>query len=80
MLELDTLPATPPPPPRDPRRGVWGIPYGWWIVICMVYVISPLDLMPELLLGPLGIPDDIGMFGFGVYNFVQWIRARRLKP
>lgn len=28
-------------------------------VICFAYVLSPIDLVPEAVLGPLGIPDDI---------------------
>lgn len=29
------------------------------MLACLVYVISPIDLMPEAFLGPLGIPDDL---------------------
>lgn len=35
-----------------------------WIIVlmifAMVYVISPIDLIPELLFGPIGYIDDIG--------------------
>lgn len=26
---------------------------------CFLYTISPVDILPEVILGPLGIPDDI---------------------
>ncbi len=34
-------------------------------LLCFVYVISPVDLMPELLLGPFGLADDlvVGLIG-----------------
>ena len=40
------------------RRGMsWR---GWLtIAACAVYILSPFDLAPEALLGPLGLPDDL---------------------
>ena len=32
----------------------------WRILIAGLYILSPFDILPELLLGPLGIADDIG--------------------
>lgn len=32
----------------------------------IVYVISPLDLMPELLLGPFGLADDAGILAMAI--------------
>lgn len=33
----------------------------------VVYAIAPIDLMPELVLGPLGLADDLGVWGmFGL--------------
>ena len=29
------------------------------IAVCFLYIFSPLDLLPEEFLGPLGIPDDL---------------------
>jgi uncharacterized membrane protein YkvA (DUF1232 family) len=26
---------------------------------CLVYVLSPVDLLPEALLGPFGLADDV---------------------
>jgi uncharacterized membrane protein YkvA (DUF1232 family) len=32
----------------------------WFTVLaCLVYVISPIDLLPEAFLGPFGVPDDV---------------------
>jgi uncharacterized membrane protein YkvA (DUF1232 family) len=34
--------------------------YRWWIVgASLVYLLSPIDLLPEALLGPLGLVDDM---------------------
>jgi len=35
----------------------------WWIIIPVIYVLSPVDLIPEPILG-FGIVDDIVMLGF----------------
>jgi len=36
----------------------------WWkiliAVLCGVLILSPLDIVPEAILGPLGGVDDIG--------------------
>ena len=32
-------------------------------VFAFVYTIIPVDLIPELFLGPLGIADDLGVWG-----------------
>jgi len=35
-----------------------------WIaaVVTVIYTISPIDLIPELFLGPLGLIDDLGVW------------------
>jgi hypothetical protein len=64
---------------HDPRRGAFNIPYGYWILICIVYIISPFDFIPDFL--PLvGWTDDTGVLGFAIYNVVKWYRARRMAP
>lgn len=36
-------------------------------IAALVYAFAPIDLIPELVLGPLGIADDIGVWTvFGV--------------
>jgi len=32
----------------------WGI-----VFVCLIYIISPIDLLPESVLGPFGFIDDI---------------------
>jgi uncharacterized membrane protein YkvA (DUF1232 family) len=39
-------------------------PTTWVVAIAaVVYTFAPIDLIPELLLGPLGFADDIGVWG-----------------
>lgn len=39
-------------------------PMTWLTAIfAFVYTIVPIDLIPELFLGPLGIADDLGVWG-----------------
>ena len=34
---------------------------GWtFAIFCGVYCISPVDIVPEFLLGPFGLVDDVG--------------------
>jgi len=37
------------------------------IVICIIYILSPLDLIPEIPLGPLGLIDDAGVLAFMLF-------------
>lgn len=43
-------------------------PMTWVVAIAaVVYTFSPIDLIPELILGPLGFADDLGVWAiFGV--------------
>ena len=36
------------------------------VLLCVLYVVSPVDLLPEAVLGPFGLPDDFvaAMVGF----------------
>jgi uncharacterized membrane protein YkvA (DUF1232 family) len=39
----------------------------------LVYGISPIDIIPELLTGPLGFIDDLGILGvagFAIYKLL----------
>ena len=33
----------------------------WLLILSLLYVLSPIDLLPEFILGPLGIVDDLGL-------------------
>jgi uncharacterized membrane protein YkvA (DUF1232 family) len=35
---------------------------GLMAIACAIYVLSPIDLMPELVLGPFGLIDDGAAF------------------
>ncbi|NUR72706.1 MAG: DUF1232 domain-containing protein [Hamadaea sp.] len=62
------------------------------MALATLYVISPIDLMPEILLGPLGLIDDgivvawiAGAFLSETDRFLQWERLfpkgrRRERP
>ena len=40
---------------------------GWGVAIfCGIYCISPVDIMPEALLGPFGLVDDLGAAAAGL--------------
>ena len=40
---------------------------------CGVYVLSPIDLMPEVVLGPFGLLDDLGAGIAGIVSLKQAI-------
>jgi uncharacterized membrane protein YkvA (DUF1232 family) len=42
--------------------------------LAVVYLISPIDLLPEMLLGPIGYIDDIGSIIAAVIYIVQIYR------
>jgi len=41
------------------------------IFICVIYILSPLDLIPEIPLGPLGLIDDAGVLAFMLFLIKQ---------
>ncbi len=44
-----------------------------WVVgiAAVVYTFVPIDLIPELVLGPLGFADDIGVWGILAILFAR---------
>lgn len=42
------------------------------IIAVLLYVISPIDLVPELLLPVLGQLDDVTILILGTYLFIRW--------
>lgn len=44
---------------EDPNRSIFTRIFLAAAPFFVVYILSPLDLMPEILLGPLGLTDDI---------------------
>jgi uncharacterized membrane protein YkvA (DUF1232 family) len=54
-------------------------------VLGLVYVLSPVDIMPEVLLGPFGLGDDalvtawvVGALLGETERFLQWEQRRRV--
>ena len=37
----------------------------------LLYFLSPIDVLPEAMLGPLGIADDVGVIFFAMKTFVN---------
>lgn len=68
---------------RSVRRGEHRLATSTWAagIAAGVYTIAPIDLIPELLLGPLGLTDDLGVWGIFAVLYVReharW-RANRL--
>jgi len=47
-------------------------PTTWVVAIAaVVYTFAPIDLIPELVLGPLGFADDLGIWGILAVLFVR---------
>jgi uncharacterized membrane protein YkvA (DUF1232 family) len=44
-----------------------------WVaaIAAVVYQVAPIDLIPELALGPLGFVDDIGLWGIFAILFAR---------
>ncbi len=40
------------------RRGL-SAPEWVLLILAAVYILSPVDIIPEMLLGPLGLTDDV---------------------
>ncbi len=65
------------------RRGEHRFAATTWAagIAAAVYTIAPIDVIPEVLLGPLGLTDDLGVWGvFAVLyarEHARW-RANRL--
>ena len=49
------------------------------IVICIIYILSPFDLIPEIPLGPLGLIDDAGVLAFMLFLIKQFWGLRDEK-
>lgn len=47
------------------------------MIICLAYVLSPIDLIPEFPLGPLGLADDLVVGLIGLRKLFQGEPADR---
>ena len=57
------------------------MPFVAWgfVVLCAAYTISPVDILPEVVMGPFGLCDDLGAVVAGVATAVKTIRASKEK-
>lgn len=47
-------------------------------IVALAYVISPLDLLPELALGPIGAIDDVMLLMLAVDQFMRFVPGELL--
>ncbi len=53
--------------PKCRLRAVLMQVVGWAVVVfCVIYGLSPADLLPECILGPLGLFDDLGAIAVAI--------------
>jgi len=57
---------------RIPPRGVVAI------ATAGLYLVVPVDVLPEAVLGPLGLVDDAGIVGAAVLFALKVARARKV--
>lgn len=57
------------------------LPFAAWgvAIFCAIWAISPIDLVPEALLGPFGLVDDVGAVVAGVMAARTAINASKQK-
>jgi uncharacterized membrane protein YkvA (DUF1232 family) len=57
------------------------MPFVAWgfVALCAAYAISPVDALPEILLGPFGLVDDAAAIFMGVGTAVATIRKAQQK-
>ncbi|MGH1362844.1 MAG: YkvA family protein [Calditrichia bacterium] len=51
---------------EEKPKSIWGI-----LILTILYLVSPIDLLPEALLGPLGFIDDAALFAYLIKRFLQ---------
>jgi uncharacterized membrane protein YkvA (DUF1232 family) len=69
---------------EDPNRNIIGRLFLAITPLLFVWILSPLDLLPEFILGPLGLTDDIllliGMFLLARLAYSFYGQKRYVKP
>ena len=73
----DVLAASQPAAAPRKRRGLRA-PEWVALVIAAVYVLSPVDVVPEVLLGPLGLTDDV--VALALIAKLGWSATRPATP
>ncbi len=57
------------------------MPFVAWgfVVLCALYAVSPVDVLPEIVMGPFGLVDDAAAIIAGVGTAMATIKAQREK-
>ena len=57
------------------------MPFVAWgfVALCGAYALSPVDVLPEIVLGPFGLVDDLGAVVAGVGTAISTIQAQKRK-
>lgn len=57
------------------------MPFVAWgfVALCTAYAISPIDMLPEIALGPFGLVDDFAAVAAGVGTALATINAGKQK-
>lgn len=64
--------------PKSRMRTVLTEICSWaFLVFCAVYTVSPIDIIPEAALGPVGLVDDLGSVYLGYQAYRSAMAARR---
>jgi uncharacterized membrane protein YkvA (DUF1232 family) len=64
--------------PQSKLREVLMPIVGWAVAIfCGFYCVSPVDVVPEALLGPFGLVDDLGALALGISAAIAARKASR---
>jgi uncharacterized membrane protein YkvA (DUF1232 family) len=64
--------------PKSKLRAVLLQVVGWLVVVfCVLYGISPVDILPEAFLGPFGLVDDIGAVAVAIGAGAAAMQANR---
>jgi uncharacterized membrane protein YkvA (DUF1232 family) len=53
-----------------------------WIIFLIAYILSPVDMLPEAILGPFGLIDDGAALVMLLFKFLEVYRGqqRELQP
>ena len=68
---------------EDPNRNIFSRIFLAAAPLLAVWILSPLDLLPEVIMGPLGLTDDVLLL-IGMYLLVRlannFYREKRYMP
>lgn len=63
---------------KEPDKSRQKFDWKFWglLIFAAIYFFSPLDLLPEALLGPLGFADDAALLAFVIKRIIDKVRER----